>query len=167
MAANGRLDQMTQSAGTFTGYQRQPLTPDWPSQGGSAGSNPVGATRKTAADQAWYHHQPACISSDRPSGTREGRTNSRRWCFGTLQINFACRNTSTSAGGVVLSRGWTPAGTSRRPGTTRLDDQASKGLPNMSATTKHVRSALRTAGVDRSSRSSVASLTSDPELERE
>jgi integrase len=31
----------------------------------------------------------------------------------------------SSAGGDVLSRGWTSSGTARRPGTTRLDDQAS------------------------------------------
>ena len=32
----------------------------------------------------------------------------------------------SSAGGVVLSRCWTSSGTARRPGTTRLDDQASR-----------------------------------------
>jgi hypothetical protein len=39
--------------------------------------------------------------------------------------DFACRNMGSNAGGVVLSRGWTSSGTARRPGTTRLDDQAS------------------------------------------
>jgi hypothetical protein len=34
---------------------------------------PSGLPGKTPADQAWYHHKPASISSDRPSGTREGR----------------------------------------------------------------------------------------------
>jgi hypothetical protein len=52
---------------------------------------PSGLPGKTAADQAWYH-QPASISSDRPSGTREGRSNSRRCCLrhSSTSADFAC-----------------------------------------------------------------------------
>jgi hypothetical protein len=75
MAANARLDQMTQSAGTFTGYQRQPLTPDWPSQGGSAGSNPVGATRKPPLTRPGTTiSQPASPPIDRQGRARDART---------------------------------------------------------------------------------------------
>jgi hypothetical protein len=61
-----------------------------------------------------------------------------------LQISRLCsaKDGAASAGGLVLSRAWTSSGTARRFG-------ALQRTTDVSATTKHVRSALRMRDVDR------------------
>ena len=64
-----------------------------------------------------------------------------------LQISRLCsaKDGAASAGGPVLSRAWTSSWTARRFG-------ALQRTTDVSATTKHMRSALRMRDVDRTSR---------------
>ena len=86
---------------------------------------PSGLQDQNDADQAWCHHQPASISSGRPSGTREGRNYSHRCCLRHApdQPTSRAQTWGSTAGGVVLSRGGPRLGPQGRPGTTRIDDQ--------------------------------------------
>jgi excisionase family DNA binding protein len=150
---------------SYPGHQTRP--PFRPLKAVAGVRIPSGLPWKTAADQACYYHQPASISSDRPSGTREGRKNSRLRCLrqSPRSADFACPTWARVPAelrshevDLVWDRTvhWQPA-------TPRRDDQASllaEGATDTSATAKHVRSALRTRDVDRSSRSLAASRTS-------
>ena len=101
--------------------------------------------------------QPASPGIDRQGRAGDARTPTGAALWpSSRSADLACRLDSA---GVVLSRGWTSSGTARhigtlqrRPSTIERHLQAELAT-DASATTRRVRSALRTRDVDRSSRS--------------
>jgi hypothetical protein len=105
--------------------------------------------------------QSASPRVDRQGRARDARTPTGA-AFGTLQISRLRlpKPRVPELRGREVGPRLGPQGALQRRASTLKGHYGPEGLPDMSVTTKHVRSALRTRDVDRSSRSLAASRTS-------